>query len=93
MGSQVDLGRVHEASGSLLRAADQFYTSGRRELVGLLATVGRPATIPDLLEMRPKLTQSSVYRNLAMLETVGESLCGNPEGRDDCPSRCVQRQA
>lgn len=71
MGSQVDLGRVHEASGSLLRAADQFYTSGRRELVGLLATIGRPATIPDLLEMRPKLTQSSVYRNLAVLEQVG----------------------
>jgi Fe2+ or Zn2+ uptake regulation protein len=71
MGSSVDLGRVHEAAGSLLRGADQFYTSGRRELVELLAAVGRPATIPDLLEMRPKLTQSSVYRNLAVLEQTG----------------------
>jgi Fe2+ or Zn2+ uptake regulation protein len=55
----------------MLRSADQLYTSGRRELVELLATAGRPATIPDLLEMRPKLTQSSVYRNLVVLEGVG----------------------
>ena len=48
-----------------------MYTSGRRELVELLASTGRPATIPDLLETRPRLTQSSVYRNLAMLEEVG----------------------
>jgi Fe2+ or Zn2+ uptake regulation protein len=67
----VDLGRVHDAAGALLRAADQFYTSGRRELVGLLAAVGRPVTIPELLDARPKLTQSSVYRNLAVLEQVG----------------------
>ena len=71
MGSLVDVGRVHEAVGSLLRGADQFYTSGRRELVGLLMAIGRPATIPDLLDMRPRLTQSSVYRNLAVLEHVG----------------------
>ena len=71
MSSSVDLGRVHEAVGSLLRGAEQFYTSGRRELVGLLAAVGRPATIPDLLQMSPKLTQSSVYRNLVVLELVG----------------------
>ena len=71
MGSSVDLGQVHDAAGSLLRDADQFYTSGRRELVGLLASIGRPATIPDLLDTRPKLTQSSVYRNLAVLEQVG----------------------
>jgi Fe2+ or Zn2+ uptake regulation protein len=55
----------------MLRSADQLYTSGRRELVELLATAGRPATIPDLLQMRPKLTQSSVYRNLVVLEGVG----------------------
>jgi Fe2+ or Zn2+ uptake regulation protein len=71
MGSSVDLAQVHEAAGSLLRVADQRYTSGRRELVGLLVSVGRPATIPDLLDTRPKLTQSSVYRNLAVLEQVG----------------------
>jgi Fe2+ or Zn2+ uptake regulation protein len=71
MDSPVEMGRVHEAAGALLRNAEQRYTSGRRELVGLLAAVGRPATIPDLLATRPKLTQSSVYRNLAVLEDVG----------------------
>lgn len=67
----VDLGQVHDAAALRLRSAEQLYTSGRRELVELLASTGRPATIPDLLETRPKLTQSSVYRNLAMLEEVG----------------------
>lgn len=69
--SSIDLGQVHDAAATRLRSADQLYTSGRRELVQLLTTVGRPATIPELLELRPKLTQSSVYRNLAMLEEVG----------------------
>ena len=69
--SAIDLGQVHDAAASLLRSADQLYTSGRRELVELLASTGRPATIPDLLKTRPKLTQSSVYRNLAMLEEMG----------------------
>ena len=70
-GASIDLGQVHDAAAARLRVADQRYTSGRRELVELLASTGRPATIPDLLEARPKLTQSSVYRNLAMLEEVG----------------------
>lgn len=68
---QINLGHVHEAAVTRMRGADQLYTSGRRELVELLAGLGRPATIPDLLETRPKLTQSSVYRNLAILEEVG----------------------
>ena len=67
----IDLSQVHDAAASLLRGADHLYTSGRRELVELLLETGRPATIPDLLKTRPKLTQSSVYRNLAMLEEVG----------------------
>jgi Fe2+ or Zn2+ uptake regulation protein len=70
-GSQIDLGDIHDAAASRMAAGEHMYTSGRRELVELLAGVGRPATIPDLLETRPKLTQSSVYRNLAILEEVG----------------------
>jgi Fe2+ or Zn2+ uptake regulation protein len=68
---QINLGHVHDAAVTRMRAADQRYTSGRRQLVELLAGLGRPATIPDLLANRPKLTQSSVYRNLAILEEVG----------------------
>ena len=71
MPTDLDLTQVHDAAATLLRGESQLYTSGRRELVELLAATGRPATIPDLLQARPKLTQSSVYRNLAMLETVG----------------------
>ena len=67
----IDLAHVHDAAATELRSADQIYTTGRRELVELLASMGRPVTIPDLLGERPKLTQSSVYRNLAMLEAVG----------------------
>ena len=68
---QIDLGDIHAATAARMTAAEHVYTSGRRELVDLLAGIGRPATIPDLLESRPKLTQSSVYRNLAILEEVG----------------------
>ena len=48
-----------------------MYTSGRRQLVELLVFMGRPATIPDLLQAQSRLTQSSLYRSLAVLETVG----------------------
>jgi Fur family transcriptional regulator, ferric uptake regulator len=67
----VDLGSVHEAAAARLHQGDQLYTKGRRELVELLATIGRPATVPDLLAAQPRLTQSSVYRNLAVLEELG----------------------
>ncbi len=62
---------VHELVGRRLREAEQMYTKGRRELVELLLAFGRPASMPDLLELRPKLTQSSMYRNMTDLETAG----------------------
>lgn len=62
---------VHDLVGRRLRDADQMYTKGRRELVELLLAFGRPASMPDLLELRPKLTQSSMYRNMTDLETAG----------------------
>ena len=71
MTATIDLAQVHDAAATQPRNGDQLSPSGRRELVELLAAMGRPATIPDLLDARPKLTQSSVYRNLAVLEDVG----------------------
>ncbi len=62
---------VHELVGRRLRESDQMYTKGRRELVELLLSFGRPASMPDLLELRPKLTQSSMYRNMTDLESAG----------------------
>ena len=62
---------MHDLVSARLREAGQLYTKGRRELVELLLRAGRPATIPEMLELRPSLTQSSLYRNMADLESVG----------------------
>jgi Fe2+ or Zn2+ uptake regulation protein len=49
----------------------QRYTDCRRELVHLLASTDAPLTIPEILERRRDLAQSSVYRNLGVLEQSG----------------------
>lgn len=54
-----------------LRQHGQRYTTNRRQLVQLLATADAPVTIPEILQQRPGLAQSSVYRNLVMLEQSG----------------------
>jgi Fur family ferric uptake transcriptional regulator len=54
-----------------LRRDGQRYTDGRRALVAVLAEGTSPLTIPQVLERRPHLAQSSVYRNLAVLERAG----------------------
>jgi Fe2+ or Zn2+ uptake regulation protein len=58
---------VHETADIRLREAGQRYTDQRRELVELLANDG-PLSIPEVLRDRRGLKQSSVYRNLAVLE-------------------------
>lgn len=59
---------VHATATARLRADGQRYTTGRRDLVAALAASDRPLTIPQLLEVGEGLAQSSVYRNLAVLE-------------------------
>lgn len=54
-----------------LREAEQRYTAGRRRLVHALRSAGGPMTIPQILDASADLAQSSVYRNLAILEDVG----------------------
>ncbi|MEM9465501.1 MAG: Fur family transcriptional regulator [Actinomycetota bacterium] len=56
---------------ALLRQADQRYTKGRRALVAALRGIGQPATIPQILATGRGLAQSSVYRNLVVLEEAG----------------------
>ncbi len=63
--------KTHDLVAARLREASQIYTRGRRELVDLLLSTGRPATISEILELHPRLTQSSLYRNMADLENVG----------------------
>jgi Fur family transcriptional regulator, ferric uptake regulator len=62
---------IHEAAALKLREVEQLYTSGRRELVELLVSLARPVTMAELQEAKPALNQSSVYRNLTVLEEVG----------------------
>jgi Fe2+ or Zn2+ uptake regulation protein len=62
---------LHPAVDRLLRRDGQRYTANRRAVVGVLESSGRPLTIPEILTERRDLAQSSVYRNLAVLEEAG----------------------
>ena len=62
---------LHATAMTRLHADGQRYTPRRRALVELLAEVDQPLTIPQLLERRHGMAQSSVYRNLAVLEKAG----------------------
>jgi Fe2+ or Zn2+ uptake regulation protein len=62
---------LHATAAARLRADGQRYTPGRRSLVDLLAEFDQPVTIPQLLDQRRGLAQSSAYRNLAVLERAG----------------------
>jgi Fe2+ or Zn2+ uptake regulation protein len=62
---------VHAIVETRLRDAGQRYTPKRRELVQALVQAGRPAATSDLVGGPGGLRQSSVYRNLAVLEGVG----------------------
>jgi Fur family transcriptional regulator, ferric uptake regulator len=62
---------VHDTVGTRLRGVGQRYTNGRRTLVGVLAGTDRPLALPDILGISPSLSQSSVYRNLVVLEQAG----------------------
>ncbi|WP_394935151.1 Fur family transcriptional regulator [uncultured Ilumatobacter sp.] len=65
----VDL--LHDDVAIMLRAGEHRYTTGRRQVVATLHAAANPVTIPQILEVETSLAQSSVYRNLAILEEVG----------------------
>ncbi len=54
-----------------LRRQRQRYTSPRRQLVNALAAIERPHTIVELLNGAVEQSQSSLYRNLSVLEVAG----------------------
>jgi len=62
---------VHDLVDEQLRRTRQRYTRGRRQLVALLVALGRPVPLPELLEHGAMQSQSSLYRNLAILEQCG----------------------
>lgn len=59
---------VHDRVRDRLVRTRQRYTSGRQDLVDLLLDIDRPLTIPELLDRGVRQSQSSLYRNLAVLE-------------------------
>ncbi len=60
--------QVQEAVAARLRSVGQRLTSNRQALLDALTAAARPLTIPEILDERPDLAQSSVYRNLVVLE-------------------------
>jgi Fur family transcriptional regulator, ferric uptake regulator len=62
---------VHAGVSGRMRRGRARYTPQRRELVELLLTAGQPLTVAEIHRRAPHLAQSSVYRNLAVLEQTG----------------------
>ena len=54
-----------------LRKDGQRLTTGRQLILRTLEEADGPVTIPMILQRQPSLAQSSVYRNLAVLEHAG----------------------
>ncbi len=62
---------THETVARLLRAHEQRLTPTREKIVDVLAAASGPLSIPEILDAGPELAQSSVYRNLVVLEEAG----------------------
>jgi Fe2+ or Zn2+ uptake regulation protein len=62
---------VHDTVARLLHAHAQRLTPTRQHIVDVLAGASGPMTIPEILAARDGLAQSSVYRNLVVLEDAG----------------------
>jgi Fe2+ or Zn2+ uptake regulation protein len=71
MTAPADASSLHDAVAHRLHRAGQRRTTTRDALVDVLAGAGRPLTIPEILDAGTGLAQSSVYRNLVMLEQAG----------------------
>jgi Fur family transcriptional regulator, ferric uptake regulator len=62
---------LHDQVADRLSQEGQRYTSRRREVVELLQRAGRPLAMHEILGAASGLPQSSIYRNLVVLERVG----------------------
>lgn len=67
----MELAEIHDVVAARLRRDDQRYTEKRQALVEVLQGSGRPLSMPSILEQSPGMAQSSVYRNLSVLEHAG----------------------
>jgi Fur family ferric uptake transcriptional regulator len=62
---------LHYRVAARLGKVEQRYTDKRRSLVEELLDAGRPVAINEIIAQRTDLPQSSVYRNLTVLEEAG----------------------
>jgi Fe2+ or Zn2+ uptake regulation protein len=60
---------AHHVAGQLA-AIGQRFTTNRKDIVAALTEATRPLSMPEILE-KTGLPQSSVYRNLTVLENAG----------------------
>ena len=64
-------GDLHEISAQRLASDGQRYTRNRHAIVAILGEAARPLALSEVLSVRDDLAQSSVYRNLVVLEDAG----------------------
>ncbi|HYI61876.1 MAG TPA: Fur family transcriptional regulator [Acidimicrobiales bacterium] len=57
--------------GARVHASGQRYTANRQAVVRILADADRPLTTAEVVSAGDGLAQSSVYRNLSVLEAAG----------------------
>ena len=62
---------IHEIAEKKLASIQQRYSSRRRRLVETLERADHPLIATDIVAIDDDLPQSSVYRNLAVLESAG----------------------
>lgn len=62
---------VHALAETRVRAHGQRYTRNHRAVIEALDVAGRPLSLPELLQRRHDLAQSSAYRSIAVLEAAG----------------------
>ena len=63
---------IHGAAERRLAKVGQRHTRQRREILELVVAARRPMSVPDLLSLdNADVSQSSLYRNLVVLEDVG----------------------
>ena len=64
-------GDIHDIAERKLATINQRYSSRRRRLVEALDRADHPLIATDIVAIDDELPQSSVYRNLAVLEAAG----------------------
>ena len=62
---------LHEITAQRLMSDGQRYTRNRQAIVAILGEAVRPLALSEVLSSGDDLAQSSVYRNLAVLEGAG----------------------